>query len=261
MPFALRAIRYLMPIWRMSLREKALRLNQKLIKLHLDRRYRGTVHIGANEGAEAYKYGRRKVIWIEANPELMPSLLNNIAPYSTQQAHCALLGDGERDVDFHIASNSGLSSSVYSFGRYSTGDRSLWPDAGLHMQRSVRLRMETLDSFVESHAIDLSDYDHWVVDVQGAELLVLRGAGKSLAHCKAILIEISTVEVYEGAALYPEIKHFLAMRGFVPLLEPQTVDLKHGDVMFVHASMKETTYLRALRWLLARSQRPSCVAS
>lgn len=259
--FALRAIRFLLPIWRMPLHEKALRLYQKLIKLHLDRRYRGTFHIGANEGAEAYKYGNRKVIWIEANPELMPGLLKNIAPYSRQQAYCALLGDGEREVDFHIASNSGLSSSVYSFGRYSTGDRSLWPDAGLKMQRSIRLRMETLDRFVESQGIDLDGYDHWVVDVQGAELLVLQGAEKSLAFCKAIVIEISTVEVYEGGALYPEIKHFLVTRGFMPLLEPQTVDLKHGDVMFVHASVKETPYLRALRGLLARSQRPSRVAT
>jgi FkbM family methyltransferase len=238
-------------IYRMPRHERLPRLLRKIANHYLDGRKAGVLHIGAHEAAEARFYRDKSVIWVEANPELMPGLERNIAPFPNQRAYCALLGDAERDIAFHIASNCGASSSVFAFGPYSSGAQSLWPDDDLRMQKSIRLSMQMLDHFIACHAIDVRRYDHWVLDVQGAELLVLKGAINSLTLCKVISTEISTVEVYKDGALYPEIRKFLAGFGFTPLVEPHSLSMQHGDITFVHISLKQSLYFRFLLFLLA----------
>lgn len=244
----------LIGIWRMPSHERFPRLLRKLANAYLSRRSRGILHIGAHEGAEAKWHRNKKVIWIEANPEHMEGLRRNIAAFPNHRAFCGLIGDAKRDVDFHIASNFGASSSVFAFGPYATGADSLWPDANLHMHRTTRLRMRTLDTFLTENVIDAREYDHWVIDVQGAELLVLKGATCGLACCKVLTLEVSTVEVYNGGPLYGEIRETLASAHFIPLVEPYSLNMRHGDVTFIHESMKQSFYLRVLLFLLARVQ-------
>ena len=52
------------------------------------------------------------------------------------------------------------------------------------------------------------------IDVQGGELEVLRGAGRTLESTDALLIECSFVELYAGQALAYEVIAHLAERGF-----------------------------------------------
>src|SRR5262249_53010535 len=160
------------------------------------------------------------------NPELMPGLLRNIAPFPSQRAFCTLLGDCRREVDFHIASNCGASSSLFALGSSAVGRESLWPDIDLHIERTVRLPMETVDAFLAKHKIDLASFDTWVLDVQGAEVLVLVGATHSLRSCRVIRTEVSTVEVYEGGARYADLRAHFAAYGFVPLLEPHVTNVQ-----------------------------------
>ena len=51
--------------------------------------------------------------------------------------------------------------------------------------------------------------DLLVVDVQGAELLVLKGGLSVLAAAKAVIVEVSRKPYYEGGVLYPELRDFL----------------------------------------------------
>jgi FkbM family methyltransferase len=224
----------------------------KLIRHHLNNRKGGILHIGGADASEAVFYGDRPVIWFEANPEVMPLLLQNIAAFPNQRAFCVLLGDERREIDFHIASNGGSSSSIFALGKYSAGRESLWPDLNLHMEKTIRLEMQTLDGFWVRHGIAASAYQHWVLDVQGAELLVLKGASNSLRHCKVISLEVSTVEVYEGGVQYPEIRDYFITAGFIPLAEPK--GKQHCDVTFVHRSLWETRYFRSLMALLSRTE-------
>jgi hypothetical protein len=52
------------------------------------------------------------------------------------------------------------------------------------------------------------------MDVQGAELDVLKGAAASLADTRVVMTEAGIVPYYEGQALKPEIDAFLAELGF-----------------------------------------------
>ena len=53
------------------------------------------------------------------------------------------------------------------------------------------------------------------IDVQGAELDVLRGAAATLAHSSAIIVEASTLPFFSNGCEFATLVEFLAARGFV----------------------------------------------
>jgi hypothetical protein len=71
--------------------------------------------------------------------------------------------------------------------------------------------------------------DVLIVDVQGAELLVLKGAESTLARASAVIVEVSTRPYYQGGVLFPEVKTFLESRGFTSMSTPR----RHGDMLFL----------------------------
>lgn len=59
------------------------------------------------------------------------------------------------------------------------------------------------------------DYNLLMMDVQGAEGLVLKGAEETLKHIDLIYTEINTGQTYEGNMELPEMDEYLAERGFI----------------------------------------------
>jgi FkbM family methyltransferase len=203
-----------------SLEESALDIQNKLLKTG-----GAVLHIGAHRGQEAKYYSEIgiKVIWIEANPAMFEMLSSNIAKYKNQRAICALLGDSDGSlIDFHIASNDGMSSSMFQFGEE-------LGFSGLNMTNSEKLTMKRLDKIFSVK--DLNNFTHWVLDVQGAELLVLEGAGVLLDTCHSLYIEVSTRNVYKDGASWKELSGFLKDRGFVPLWDPKAKS--HENIIFI----------------------------
>lgn len=215
-------------------------------------RSKGVLHLGAHLGQEAGLYAQhgKPVIWVEALPAIHARLATQVESLPGQRAFCALLGerDGEQRT-FYISNNAeGVSSSLFPFGQYGNGEKSLWPELGLAMVDSISLRTSRLDSLLATECLDVSAYDHWVVDLQGAELLALKGAGALLQHCRSLCIEVSTVEVYAGGVLWPELLAWLSNAGFTALWHPQ---VPHENVLFIRENEQEIrnvfhseTYLR-----------------
>ena len=184
----------------------------------------GVLHIGAHKGQEAHWYNQNSasVLWIEAIPEIYNMLIQNIAIFENQKARLALLGDiNQESVPFHISSNDSVSSSIYQFG-------SELGFVGLSMTKTLYLPMVRLDSVLS--VTDAASYPHWVLDVQGAEMNVLKGSADLLDQCHSIFIEVSTREVYKGGVLFQELEEFLAERGFIPLWNP--LKMSHENVIF-----------------------------
>ena len=59
-----------------------------------------------------------------------------------------------------------------------------------------------------------SDFNHWVLEPQGSELRVLRGAGELLSNASSLEVEISRQPQYDGGVLYPALREFLTERAF-----------------------------------------------
>lgn len=200
-------------------------------------RAKGVLHLGAHRGQEAAAYAAagKPVVWVEAQPKMHARLSERIAAHADQRALCALLDEVDgRQRSLKISNNDdGVSSSLFAFGPYAQGERSLWPALDLHMVRELTLTGVTLDTLLQSNELTAQQHDHWVVDVQGAELLVLRGARKSLESCRSLVVEVSLVAVYDGAVLWPELSAWLRTQGFEPAWQPAR---PHDDVLFVRSS-------------------------
>ncbi len=75
-----------------------------------------------------------------------------------------------------------------------------------------RVPMKTLDGLVKE--IHGGAADGLKLDVQGAELEVLKGADATMRRCKVVQVEVSFRRIYDKAPLAHEIIHFFAEQGF-----------------------------------------------
>ena len=189
------------------------------------------VHVGAHLAQERHLYekcGFKSVLWIEGSPEVYARLSKVLEQHNgaaEHEARCALLTERDGDeVSLLAFSNDGLSSSIFS----PTSElRKRWPHVDVTgAAESVVSR--TLDTLLSGTAF-ANRCDVLVVDVQGAELLVLKGAESTIAMANAVIVEISTRPFYDGGVLYPELKAFLESRGFTAMAAP----CRHGDMLFL----------------------------
>lgn len=175
----------------------------------------GIVHLGANEGQEAEAYARQginKVMWVEALPEVFHLLCAKVPNHHIKLNACLSDVDGQT-VDFHVASNDGQSSSL------------LKPT--LHLQKHPTVKFPRKVTLVTSRFDVLMDqmdekdffafqYDFFLnVDLQGAEMLALRGMGDYLSRFKYVYIEVNREELYKGCPMVQEIDNYLAQFGLV----------------------------------------------
>jgi 2-O-methyltransferase len=87
-------------------------------------------------------------------------------------------------------------------------------DYGLAIVKEFPVVVTRLDSYAAS--ADIASIDLLWIDVQGAEALVLEGAGELLERTSAVMCEVSAYEpMYEGAALFHELDARLREAGLV----------------------------------------------
>lgn len=174
-------------------------------------RVRGVVHVGANTGQERDTYEKfgLDVLWIEPIPVVFQQLKTYLDGYPRQKAYQYLITDkDDEEYDFHIANNIGQSSSILDFKHH----RDIWPE--VTFVGSLKMRSKTLASFLDAEGIDIGRYDALVVDTQGSELLVLKGAQGKLGAFDYIQTEVADFEAYASCCTVDEIEAFLKENGF-----------------------------------------------
>ena len=201
-------------------------------EIELIQNSKGILHIGAHRGTEAavYDWFNKTVLWIEADPNIFEELKMNIKKHYNQRAICALLGEKIKSkVPFYVSNNDGACSSIFKF---SDGviNQKLWSDRNFFTKNIIYLNMMTLDEIIKKNKINIKNYDYWIMDIQGAELLALKGAKESLSFCKSIQIEISKKNYYQNGAKWLDIKNFLELNKFTLIKEPL---YDHTEVLFI----------------------------
>ena len=200
---------------------------------------RGVIHIGANIGQERHLYADRglAVLWIEPIPSVFATLVDNIREEPRQRAINALLLDKD-DVEhvFHVASNDGASSSIFDFHMHSD----IWPEISYVVD--LRIRSSTLPSVLRREGVELFEYDALVLDTQGSELFVLKGAEPILGRFRYIQTEAADFESYRDGALASQITSFMKEHGFVLTYKQQMARHQSGgryyELLFKNGNLR-----------------------
>ena len=171
----------------------------------------GVIHVGANTGQERKLYAqyRLRVAWIEPISEFFEVLKANLATFPDQHAlQCLITDKDDREYPFHIASNAGGSSSILDLYLH----KDVWPE--VTYTRTITIKSMTLVTLLKNEHIDPSDFDALVMDTQGSELLVLKGAIPLLKNFKYIKTEVADFEAYKDCCQLADIEAFLRQYGY-----------------------------------------------
>jgi FkbM family methyltransferase len=188
----------------------------------------GVLHIGANVGEEAPVYhelGIKKVIWIEGNPELMPRLIENVSRYPGQKAHNFLIGDSKGAAVLHISNNASQSSSVLDLGTHKIAH----PE--VHYVKDIPMEMRRIDDLFKDGIG--AEYDFLNIDLQGAELMALRGMGEILKQFKWAYLEVNKAELYKGCPLVEDLDLYLLGFGLRRVETSWAGNSGWGDALWV----------------------------
>ena len=171
----------------------------------------GVIHVGANTGQEIQTYNHHNldVIWVEPITEVFKVLLENIKNYPKHIAYNSLITDTDnKEYDFHIANNYGQSSSIYGLKKH----KQIWPD--IHYIANLRLKSITLKKLIQKTKTDIRKYQALIIDTQGSELLILKGATDILHHFKFITLEVADFESYENCCKLSDIEAYMEENNF-----------------------------------------------
>ncbi|MDQ1687344.1 MAG: hypothetical protein QOK42_319 [Frankiaceae bacterium] len=206
---------------------------------------RGVLHVGAHLGEEAVAYrdqGVEYVVWVEGNPDLIPKLRAHVEPLG-QQVIEGLVSDVDgTQIEFHVASNS-WSSSILDLGTHAVAH----PEVTFTDTKT--LTAHRLDTLLERDGIDPKRFDMLLLDLQGAELLCLRGASSVVAEVDYIYSEINVDELYVGCVRLPELDAFLDAAGFERVKTHLVKDKGWGEALYVR---RRSPFRRALARLRRR---------
>jgi len=174
-----------------------------------DRTPRGVFHVGAHECEEKEAYNKKGItdsyiVWVDGNLDLVNKMKSKGIP----NVYFALVDEVEHDVQFYIT-NNGQSSSILEMGSHATK----YPNIVVTETRNQRTT--TIQNLSMKESIDFTKLNFWNFDIQGAELLALKGAGDLLKHVDALYLEVNTEEVYKNCAQLNEMDDFLKDKGFM----------------------------------------------
>jgi FkbM family methyltransferase len=167
---------------------------------------RRVLHIGAHNGEEAKDYramGVQTVVFVEAIPQIFERLTRTLESYPEYRGICAVCSDVTgAPIDFHVSSNDAGSSSFLGLGNHAK----LYPR--IHYVETLKLTSTTADDLAAAHCADVA-FDTLVLDTQGAELHVLRGATSVLGQITSLVAEVSEEPLYEGGCAFEEVIAFV----------------------------------------------------
>lgn len=183
--------------------------------------------IGAWNGIDSIRYSHlfpnATVYAFEPLPENVAQANANIHAFGNNRINLVdrALSDAEGTATFHVSGGHPpqyKNSTEWRFGAMSSS--LLPPDqteisrqwSWLKFNETITVNTITLIAFCAAHQVKDISLIH--LDVQGAELKVLSGAGSLIQNIKAIWLEVSSKQFYENQPIADELYRFLSESGF-----------------------------------------------
>jgi FkbM family methyltransferase len=198
--------------------------------LHFLKSVNGIIHIGAHDCEERSIYlsnfGKltdNDIVWIDA----LKSKVNSIKaenPTIRIFNECISNNDNE-SVIFNITNNY-QSSSFLNLKEH------LIEHPDIYNIKQIEMKTKTLKTFYNENNFSYDKFNFMILDIQGAELLALKGAEEILNFVDFIYLEVNTKELYENGALLDDVEKYLSKYNF----QKQTILMTEhgwGDAFYV----------------------------
>jgi FkbM family methyltransferase len=208
--------------------------------------------VGACEGEDSIRFAKifpnSKIFAFEPLPDNIDHILRNFNKSGLRNAviYDVALSDKDETLNLYVSASKleGFESCDWDFGNKSSSI--LQPEKHLDLidfisfPREISVKSITLKTFFQKEA--LAHVDIMQIDVQGAELMVLKGAEEKMKDVKIIWIEVSKVELYKGQPLLSTVDQFMKSKGF--MLVKDTLSGFQGDRLYL--SIAEFGYYKLL---------------
>ena len=175
----------------------------KEMRPYFKKSIKGVLHVGGHLAEELDIYNAaniRNVIWVEANKDRSEQI-KKLVPNNHIVIN-AIVGDvSGKPVTFHEA-NNGQSSSILELGTHTTEH----PE--VHYISEKESVMNRLDDISAEN--DFFPFNFVNLDIQGAELLALKGMGNLLDNVDYIYTEINKRPLYKDCALIGDLDLYLS---------------------------------------------------
>lgn len=215
--------------------------------------------VGSCEGEDTIRLKRlfpnATIYTFEPLPENMKKVKTNLTRHNipTDHLYKIALSNSNGSAEFHVS--SGQPDNVPKNNNWDFGNKSssLLPPKEhkntlpwIKFDQIIRVKTRRLDDFCQSQ--DVSFIDFVYMDVQGAELMVLEGAGDQLKTIGALWMEVEAVELYEAQPLKNDVEAFMKQHGFVRVMD--TVDNISGDQLYINQKLhkkRRSTFNRLMK--------------
>lgn len=190
----------------------------------------GVIHVGSHIMQERNAYrnaGLSNIIWIDANDEIVSHIQKTFTNFADDEKifSCLISDIDNQDVDFYITNNEQSSSML----KMQTHIKHYPHIVVTNVKKYKTKRLDTL--FTENN-ISFSDRNFINLDIQGAELLALKGCGEIMNSLKYIYAEINEEHLYANGCLIHEMDDYLKTFGFSRVEKVMTPE-KWGDALYI----------------------------
>lgn len=179
---------------------------------------KGVIHVGGYDGNEEqwYRQWKAKSVWFEPLPDKCAEMQAR-----GLDARQFAIGSQPGTARLHLSKSLQCCSLLEPSGHLEQYPQ--FPFAG-----SIDVVVRTLDSFA------LTGCDMLVIDAQGYELEVLKGAERTLRDMKIIYCEVAIIDLYRGGALFHEVHAHLASEwNFLGIDFVDGIQKGWGDALFI----------------------------
>lgn len=200
--------------------------------------------VGAHTGSVAAQYlrsfPRAAVYAFEPAPDAFAELQARFAGTDRVEPIRSAVGDSIGTADFYVNAYAPASSllPVAAAGR-----QYYPPDA--EQQDTIEVPVTTLDAFLAERGIERVDILKF--DIQGGELMALRGAAGALGAARVGLVyaEVLFVPYYEGQPMFHDVAAYLADFGYrlynlYHAAVAPSGQLRHADAVFLSEPLRRT---------------------
>ena len=184
--------------------------------------------VGSYHGEQACEFAtvfpHSQIFAFEARPISAELVRRNVATFRNIEVVEAAVQEFDGETEFHVVDemNPGASSLFIA-----SGVQEIHPIK----QHPITVSAMRLDTWAKRAGI--RRFDLVWMDLQGAELLAIRGMGDLLQTVQAMQLEVTYRELYHGQAMWPEVRCYLEKSGMRLVDEWPDVCGYFGDVVFV----------------------------